>query len=206
MLYEDAGCVRFAWKGLVGNGQSGPQCAKAITDMLARLKQRSPGWELLKPEGEAPIWALCTAAVSAAPAALVLKGRDGMGEHGLICTPFPIDAGGCGHDCGIQIEVHELDRQAVVVVRIDPVLLDYLKFDSMVAPPVTAGLPVFLRGDLPAPVAVSLALSYADQAESVWVPEELRGGRDVCVFSHRQEELGRASENHFSTGRRGLYG
>lgn len=63
-----------------------------------------------------------------------------MGEHGLICTPFPIDAGGCGHDCGIQIEVHELDRQAVVVVRIDPVLLDYLKFDSMVAPPVTAGL------------------------------------------------------------------
>lgn len=67
MLYEDAGCVRFAWKELVGNGQPGPQCAKTITDMLARLKQRSPGWELLKPEGEAPIWALCTAAVSAAP-------------------------------------------------------------------------------------------------------------------------------------------
>ena len=55
MLYEDAGCVRFAWKELVGNGQPGPQCAKTITDMLARLKQRSPGWELLKPEGEAPI-------------------------------------------------------------------------------------------------------------------------------------------------------
>ena len=63
-----------------------------------------------------------------------------------------------------------------------------------------------LGSEDPAPVAVSLALSYADQAESVWVPEELRGGRDVCVFSHRQEELGRASENHFSTGRRGLYG
>ena len=206
VLYEDATIVSFHWGELFGRALDKPADQAALRGALEELKRRSTGAELLYPNGEAPLWVQCAAAVAAVPAALILNGRDTMGEHQLICTPFPIDAGGCGYDCGVQIEVHELDQQAVVVVRIDPVRLDYLKFDSLVAPPVAEGLPVFLRGSLPAPVAVSLALSYADQAESVWVPEDLHGGRDVCVFSRRQDELGCAAENHFSTVRRGIYG
>ena len=207
MLYEDATIVSFHWGELFGRALDKPADQAALRGALEELKRRSTGAELLYPNGEAPLWVQCAAAVAAVPAALILNGRDTMGEHQLICTPFPIDAGGCGYDCGIHIEVHELDQQAVVVVvRIDPVQLDYLKFDSLVTPPVAAGVPVFLRGSLPAPVAVSLALSYADQAESIWVPEDLHGGRDVCVFSRRQDELGCAAENNFSTVRRGIYG
>lgn len=206
MLYEDASCITIDLGQMFGGERSTAPDSGLLHTSLLSLKSQSADAELLRPKGSAPAWVLCAAAIAAAPVALVLKGRDGMGEHELICTPFPIDAGGCSPDSGVQIEVHELDQQAVVVVRIDPVQLDYLKFDSLVTPPVAAGVPVFLRGNLPAPVAVSLALSYADQAESVWVPEDLHGGRDVCVFSHRQDELGCIAENHFSTVRRGIYG
>lgn len=206
MLYQDANCVSFDLDDLFGGASCEPWDPGALRARLRSLKDRSAGAELIRPGGSAPTWVLCAAAVAAAPAALVLKGRDGMGEHELICTSFPIDAGGCGYDSGVQIEVHELDQQAMVVVHIDPVQLDLLRFDSLVAPPVAAGLPVFLRGDLPAPVAVSLALSYADQAESVWVPEALSEGRDVCVSSRRQDDLGCITDNHFSTVRRGTYG
>ncbi len=147
------------------------------------------------------IWPMCAAAIAIAPTCLQLKGRDVLGEHQLICTPFPIDAGGC--DCGVEIEVHEVTKRALAIVTIDPVRFDYLRFDSIVAPPVTKGMQVILRGSLPLPVAVSLALSYAPDAESIWVQERIRSGPDVCVYSRNPEYLGSFANEDFTVIRRG---
>ena len=147
------------------------------------------------------IWPICAAAIAIAPTCLQLKGRDVLGEHQLICTPFPIDAGGC--DCGIEIEVHEITKRALAIVTIDPVRFDYLRFDSIVAPPVTKGMQVVLRGSLPLPVAVALALSYAPDAESVWIQERIRSGPEVCVYSRNPEYLGSYANEDFTVIRRG---
>ncbi len=176
---------------------------------LQKLKQMCSKAEVVHldcdsnvPNSENPIiWPLCAAAIAIAPTCLQLRGRDVLGEHQLICTPFPIDAGGC--DCGIEIEVHEVTKRALAIVTIDPVRFDYLRYDSIVAPPVTKGMQVILRGSLPLPVAVALALSYAPDAESVWVQERIRSGPDVCVFSRNPEYLGSFANEDFTVIRRG---
>ncbi len=172
-----------------------------IAVTLQKLQQQSRGAEVVclsrdfevPPDAEPAVWPMCAAAAAIAPACLQLQGRDVLGEHSLICTPFPIDAGGC--DCGIRVEVHEMGKRAVAIVTIDPLYFDYLRFDSIVAPPVGRGMQVFIRGSLPLPLAVSLVLSYAQCAESVWIQERVRSGKNVCVYSKNPEELGRfASE------------
>ncbi len=180
-----------------------------IADTLQRLRQQSEGAEVVHLSrgplilgGDNPvIWPVCAAAAAIAPTCLQLKGRDVLGEHQLICTPFPIDAGGC--DCGIDIEVHELAKRALAVVTIDPVRFDYLRFDSIVAPPVSKGMQVLLRGSLPLPVAVSLVLSYAPDAESVWVQERIRSGSDVCVYSRDPDILGTIAHEDFNRDQEG---
>lgn len=180
-----------------------------IADTLQKLRQQCAGAEEvhlnrgpLIPDGDNPvIWPVCAAAAAIAPTCLQLKGRDVLGEHRLICTPFPIDAGGC--DCGIDIEVHEVPKRALAIVTIDPIRFDYLRFDSIVAPPVQKGVQVLLRGSLPLPVAVALVLSYAPDAESVWVQERVRSGPDVCVYSRDPAHLGSFANEEFTEIRRG---
>lgn len=184
-----------------------------VAATLQQLKQQSEGAEIIclkrgrvKPdedEADPVIWPVCAVAAAVAPSCLLLEGQDVVGEHKLICTPFPIDAGGC--DCGIDIEVHETERQAIVTVTIDPMQIDYLKFDSIVTPPVTKGMRVFLRGSLPLPVAVSLVLSHMPIAESIWVQERVRSGCDVCVYANKPELLGTHSSEKIPMTRSGGY-
>ena len=72
-----------------------------------------------------------------------------------------------------------------------------------VAPPVSKGMQVLLRGSLPLPVAVSLVLSYAPDAESVWVQERIRSGSDVCVYSRDPDILGTIAHEDFNRDQEG---
>ena len=153
-----------------------------VNSGIEKLVQISAGVELVHLKGTAPDWALCMAAEAMSPSVLQLDANDRVGHHTLICTPFPIDAG--GSDTGVEMDVHELGGQALISVRCDPSRFDFLRFDDIVAPPVTPGMRVVLCGRMPVPIAVSLALSYSEKADSIWISSGPGGEYDFCVVSH----------------------
>lgn len=184
-------------------GCAGPWTRQRVGQGLLQLKRRSAGTELVRLTGELPLWLLCASAAALAPAALCLDAADRVGLHRLVCTPFPIDAG--GSDCGLSVELQEYGDRALAVVRTDLSRFDFLRFDSIVVPPVTPGVHLTVCGQLPPPVAVSLVVSYAPEAASIWVPDGGEG--DVCVFSRCLEYApGDRAIHKIQPERRGQYG
>ncbi len=163
---------------------SSPECLppQKVSKILRRLHICCAGADVVTLKGELPSWLLCAIAATISPTVLQLEQVDEMGVHKLLCTPLPIDAG--GSTCGVEIEAYEMGEQVVIQVRRDPEQFTYLRFDDIVAPPIAPGLRVLLRGEIPAPIAVALALTYEAKSDSLWVatPEKVRV--DVCAISH----------------------
>ena len=179
MCAKNDGCLELDAVQAFG---AGPDWARAqVGQGLLWLKGQRAGAELIRLTGAIPDWLLCAAAAALAPSALCVDAIDRVGLHRLVCTPFPVDAG--GSDCGLTVELHEFGDQAMAFVRADLSRFDFLRFDSIVVPPLTPGLRLAVRGPVPAPVAAALTLSYAPEAGSIWMDDG--SGSDVCVVSRR---------------------
>lgn len=162
---------------------------------LSRLRERYGKEELLSCGEQVPVWQLCMAAIALYPAVFVVPGYDSLGKHSLICTPCPVDFEERDEETGIRFEVFECRQQTIVSVYSDPIRLDYLKFDSLVVPPVNRGQTLYVRGDLPHPVIASMALTYSMCMESIWIPnndseKKENEWEDVCVYSRDGSKLG----------------
>lgn len=182
MFYQNATYMELDGTGVFGAGPSETWTPEHLGQSLMRLERQCSGTELVHLTGPVPTWALCAAAAVIAPSALCLDEADRVGLHRLICTPFPIDAG--GSDCGADVDLHEVGDQALISVRCDPLRFDLLRFDNIVVPPMTPGLRAVFYGAIPPPIAVSMTLSYAPFASSIWMPAGDGGEQDVCVASH----------------------
>lgn len=182
MIYENATYMELDGVGVFGGAPPEAWTPEQLGQSLMHLERQCAGTELVQLTGPVPTWALCAAAAAIAPSALRLDAEDRIGLHRLICTPFPIDAG--GSDCGVDVELHEVAGQALISVRCDPFQFDLLRFDNIVVPPMTAGLRVVFYGVIPPPIAVSMTLSYAPFASSIWVPAGDGAEQDICVVSH----------------------
>ena len=94
-----------------------------------------------------------------------------------------------------------------VSIRHDPVRFDLLRFDSIVVPPMTPGLRVTFCGSIPPPIAVSMTLSYAACASSIWMPAGGGEEQNVCVVSRSaQYAPGDRSAHKIQRERTGQHG
>lgn len=182
MIYENATYMELDGAGLFGSAPPGAWTPERLGQDLMQLERQCGGTELIRLTGQLPTWVLCAVAAVLAPSALCIDAADRVGLHRLICTPFPVDAG--GSSCGVDVDVHEVGDQALVSCRCDLSRFDFLRFDDIVVPPVTPGLRVVFYGAIPPPIAVSMTLSYASEASSIWVPAGDSADHDICVVSH----------------------
>ena len=205
MFYQNATYMELDGTGVFGVATPGAWTTEWLGQSLMRLKRQCAGTELVHLTGPVPTWALCAAAAVIVPSALCLDAADRIGLNRLICTPFPVDAG--GSDCGVDVDLHEVGDQALLSVRCDPSRFDFLRFDDIVVPPMTPGLRAVLFGAISPPVAVSMTLSYAPFASSIWMPAGDGAGWDICVASRSaQHAVGDRMTHKIQRERTGQHG
>lgn len=143
----------------------------ALQKAVAECKQRAAGAEIVELRGHVPNWALSAMANAVLPAVCFFKIGPG-GIYELTSTPFPIDA--AEPTCGMYFDVDEQGENVYVHARTnDPHAdahgFDLTKFDQITMPPIPSGRNVFLSGETVNPVAVSMVLTYAPIARTVYI-------------------------------------
>lgn len=144
-----------------------PSLQKAVVE----CKQRAKDADIVELRGHVPNWALSAMAYAVLPAVCYFEIGPG-GMYHLTSTPFPIDA--AEPTCGMFFEVkEEVEKVFVKALTDNPHAdahgFDMNKFDQIIMPPIPAGKDVFLSGETVNPVAVSMVLTYANIARSVYI-------------------------------------
>lgn len=142
----------------------------ALQRAVAEVQESAQGADIVELRGHLANWALSAMAWAALPAKSYFEIGPG-GMYHLTSLPFPVTEE--APTCGMFFEVKEEgDRVYVRAMTDNPDAdahgFDLTKFDQIVMPPIPAGKDVFLSGETVNPVAVSMALTYADTARSVF--------------------------------------
>lgn len=144
---------------------------EALQRAVAECKEKAQGAEIVELRGHLPNWALSAMAAAVLPAVCFFKIGPG-GIYELTSTPFPIDA--AEPTCGLLFDVDEQGDNVYVHAHTenphaDAHGFDLTKFDQIIMPPIPSNKNVFLSGETVNPVAVSMVLTYAPLARSVYI-------------------------------------
>lgn len=156
---------------------------QALQKAVAECRRRAKGAEIGELRGHLPNWALTAMAWAVQPTVCFFKiGPNGM--YQLTCTPFPLSA--AKPTCGMFFDVIE-DGESVYVKAMtddphgDAHGFDLTRFDEIIMPPIPAGKNVFLSGETVNPVAVSMALTYAETSRSIYMRFHEEAEYHCCV-------------------------
>ena len=156
---------------------------EALQKAVAECRERAKGAEVAELRGHIPNWALSAMACAIQPTVCFFKiGPQGMYE--LTSTPFPISA--AKPTCGMFFEVEEKGEDVYVKAMTDNPHadahgFDLTKFDEIIMPPIPAGKNVFLSGETVNPIAVSMALTYAETSRSIYMRFHEEPDYHCCV-------------------------
>ena len=161
---------------------------KAVDECTTRAK----GAQIAELRGHVPNWALSAMACAIYPTVCFFKiGPNGIYE--LTSTPFPVSA--AKPTCGMFFEVDEQGENVYVRAMTDNPHadahgFDLTKFDEIIMPPIPAGKNVFLSGETVNPVAVSMALTYAATARSIYMRFHEEPDYHCCLTRSPKIEIG----------------
>ena len=167
---------------------------EALQKAVAECVQRAKGAEVAELRGHLPNWALSAMASAIYPTVCFFRIGPG-GIYELTSTPFPVSA--AQPDFGMYFEVEEQGDNVYVKAMTDNPHadahgFDLTKFDSIFMPPIPACKNVFLSGETVNPVAVSMALTYAATARSIYMRFHEEPDYHCCVTHTKEIAIGDA--------------
>lgn len=157
----------------------------ALLRGIEEVRERSAGYAEVKFPGHCASWVIGAFTYAARHAKLIAEIGPG-GQYKIKVQPFPM--GKENPECGLGFGVLELDDRIYVtaVPAGDPGAdahgFDMDNYDKIVMPPITPGKIVLLAGEIVNPIAVSMLLSYADDAKAVFIRFH-REDSYVCAVS-----------------------